>query len=332
MLIPPKYTLTPKISELLSQIEVNKEIVDTVSIPLKVEQNIRRKSILKSSLFSARIEGNNATLDSYPKLSPKDKERVEVNNILKAINWIIQGKTKDITAKEILFLHSMVMKNIEYPEDLGKFRIKHEGIFNSAGMVVYHAPPPNMVSDLITKLLNYVNQEGNEQFVPVKAILAHYIFEKIHPFTDGSGRVGRLLVYLILKNEGYSFKGILPFEEKIDLKRDLYYETLSIPEKDVTPYVEFMLEVIREASDETRELILSKQKIEDEDLLLPRRGEILRIVKEHKIMNFDSIKRRFSQVNERTLRYDLKKLQDAKFIQKLGNTKGVYYKTIEGKK
>lgn len=327
MLIPPKYTLTPRISELLSQIEVNKEIVDTISIPLKVEQNIRRKSILKSSLFSARIEGNNATLDSYPKLSPKDKKRIEVNNILRTINWIIQSKTKDITAKEILFLHSMVMKNIEYPEDLGKFRTKHEGIFNSAGMVVYHAPPPNMVPDLITKLLNYVNQKDNEQFVPIKAILAHYIFEKTHPFTDGSGRIGRLLVYLILKNEGYSFKGILPFEEKIDLKRDLYYETLLIPEKDVTFYVEFMLEVIKEASNETKELILSKQKIEDEDMLLPRRGEILRIVKEHKIMNFDSIKRRFSQVNERTLRYDLKKLQEAKFIQKLGNTKGVYYKT-----
>lgn len=327
MLIPPKYTLTSKVSELLSQIEVNKEIVDTIAIPLKVEQNIRRKSILKSSLFSARIEGNNATLDSYPKLSPKDKKRIEVNNILRAINWIIQSKTKDITTKEILFLHSQVMKNVEYREDLGKFRNKHEGIFNSAGMVVYHAPPPNMISDLINKLLNYVNQKDNEPLTPIKAVLAHYIFEKIHPFTDGSGRVGRLLVYLMLKNEGYGFKGILPFEEKIDLKRDIYYETLSIPEKDVTSYVEFMLEVIKEASDETKELILSKQKVEDEDLLLPRRGEILRIIREHKIINFDSIKRRFSQVNERTLRYDLKKLQDAKFIQKLGNTKGVYYKT-----
>lgn len=327
MLIPPKYTLTPKISELLSQIEVNKEIVDTIAIPLKVEQNIRRKSVLKSSLFSARIEGNNATLDSYPKLSPKDKKRIEVNNILRAINWIIESKTKDITTKEILFLHSQVLKNIEYPEDLGKFRTKHEGIFNSAGMVVYHAPPPNMILDLINKLLNYVNQKDNEPLTPIKAVLAHYIFEKIHPFTDGSGRVGRLLVYLMLRNEGYGFKGILPFEEKIDLKRDLYYETLSIPEKDVTSYVEFMLEVIKEASDETKELILSKQKIEDEDLLLPRRGEILKIIKEHKIMNFDSIKRRFSQVNERTLRYDLKKLQESKFIQKLGNTKGVYYKT-----
>jgi Fic family protein len=326
MLIPPKYTLTPKISKLLSLIEANKEVVDAITIPIKIEQNIRRKSILKSSLFSARIEGNNATLDSFPKLSPKDKKRIEVNNILRAINWIIESKTKDITSKEILFLHSLVLKNIEYQEDLGKFRIKHEGIFNSAGMVVYHAPPPNMILGLIYKLLSYVNLKDNEHPAPIKAVLAHYTFEKIHPFTDGSGRVGRLLVYLMLKNEGYGFKGILPFEEKIDLKRDLYYETLSIPEKDVTSYIEFMLETIKDASNETKELILSKQKIEDEDLLLPRRGEILRILKEHKVMNFDSIKRRFSQVNERTLRYDLKKLQDAKFIQKLGNTRGVYYK------
>lgn len=327
MLIPPKHTLTPKISELLSQIEVNKEIVNTVEIPPKVEQNIRRKSILRSSLFSARIEGNVATLDEYPKLSPKDKKKIEINNILRAINWILQNKTRNISVKDILFLHSLVMKNIEYQENTGKFRTKHEGIFNSAGITVYHAPPPSQVPELINRLVEFINQRDGKQFVPVKAVLAHYSFEKIHPFTDGSGRVGRLLMLMILEKEGYGFKGILPFEEEIDLKRDAYYETLSEPEKDVTWYVEFMLEVIKDASDETKKLILSKQKIDDEDLLLPRRGEMLRIIKEHKIINFDSIKRRFSQVNGRTLRYDLKKLQDGKFIQKLGTTRGVYYKT-----
>lgn len=327
MLIPPKYILTSKISELLSQIEVNKEIVNTIAIPPKVEQNIRRKSILRSSLFSARIEGNIATLDEYPRLSPKDKKKIEISNIFRAINWILQNKTKNLSTKNILFLHSLAMKSMEYPENTGKFRTKHEGIFNSAGIIVYHAPPPNQVAGLIKRLMEFINQKDHTQFTPIKSVLAHYSFEKIHPFTDGSGRVGRLLMLMILEKEGYGFKGILPFEEKIDLKRDTYYAMLSDPEKNVTAYVEFMLEVIKEASDETKELILSKQKIEDEDLLLPRRGEILRIIREHKIMNLDSIKRRFSQVNERTLRYDLKKLQDAKFIQKLGNTKGVYYKT-----
>lgn len=62
-----------------------------------------------------------------------------------------------------------------------------------------------------------------------------------------------------------------------------------------------------------------------EDYLLPRRGEILNIIRDHKILNFDQIRRRFMGVNERTLRYDLKKLQDSGLIRKRGITKGVYY-------
>lgn len=56
MLIPPKYFLAPKISELLGSIQACKEVIDSIQIPPEVETNIRRQSILKSSLFSARIE------------------------------------------------------------------------------------------------------------------------------------------------------------------------------------------------------------------------------------------------------------------------------------
>ena len=62
-----------------------------------------------------------------------------------------------------------------------------------------------------------------------------------------------------------------------------------------------------------------------EEYLLPRRAEILNAIKDHKLVNFDIIRRRFMAVNERTLRYDLKQLQNAGLIKKLGMTKGVYY-------
>lgn len=63
--------------------------------------------------------------------------------------------------------------------------------------------------------------------------------------------------------------------------------------------------------------------------LLPRREEIVHIVRDHKLVNFDQIRRRFVGINERTLRYDLKKLKDAGFILKRGATKGVYYEAID---
>jgi Fic family protein len=324
MLIPPKYFLTPQISSLLSEIEGSKQVVDSVPIPIEIENNIRRKSTLRSSLFSARIEGNPTTPEDLPKLSSSDLKKVEINNVLRAINWIGQRTARDIAIKDILNLHAITMRGIEF-EELGKFRTKHEGIFSSAGAVIYHAPPPRLLPGLLERLLKYINSD-KEKFIPVRAALAHYSFEKLHPFTDGSGRVGRLLLLMVLSKGGYGFKQILPFEEMIDKRRDVYYRMLEEPERDVTDYLEFVLEVVNEAAIVTKREVLNMQRVESFDLLLPRRGEILSIIKDQKLINFDSIRRRFKNINERTLRYDLKKLADSGFIQKLGTTRGVYYK------
>lgn len=323
MLIPPKYFLTPKITRFLSDINANREILETISIPSEIEINIRRRSTLKSSLFSARIEGNSATLDNFSKLGTKDKKKIEINNLLRAINWIYERNITEVREKDLLNLHLMTMKGLE--SEAGKFRDKHEGIFTSGGVVVYHAPPPSQIKNLMTRLLKYINSD-KEEFAPIKAILAHYTFEKIHPFTDGSGRVGRLLILIVLKKFGFGFKGILPFEEGIDLRREIYYRMLEESERDVTNYLEFMLETIKDASDEAKRDIFSKNSFSKEDSLLPRRAEIVKIVKEHKLVNFDMLRRRFREINERTLRYDLHELQNKGFIKKLGTTRGVYYK------
>ena len=75
MLIPPKYILTQKTSKLLSSIEASKQIIDSIDIPVEVETNIRRTSTLKSSLFSARIEGNNLTLDDIAGIASKSQKK-----------------------------------------------------------------------------------------------------------------------------------------------------------------------------------------------------------------------------------------------------------------
>lgn len=323
MLIPPKYFLTPRISELLSLIEANKEVIDVIDIPLEVELNIRRRSTLKSSLFSARIEGNNATLGELPKIPPRDKKKIEINNVLRGINYIFDKRFTKITKKDILSFHSIVMKGLDQ-QNLGKFRSTHEGIFTTASTVIYHAPPPSLIPNLVDKLLKFILSD-KEKFTPIKAALVHYSFEKIHPFVDGSGRVGRLLLLAVLKMGGYGFKGILPFEEKIDNAREVYYRMLEESERDLTNYVEFILETIKDASEETKRQVISSKNLSVQDFLLPRRFEILQIIKEHKTINFDSLKRRFGRVNERTLRYDIKKLIDAGLVTKLGSTRGVYY-------
>ncbi len=65
-----------------------------------------------------------------------------------------------------------------------------------------------------------------------------------------------------------------------------------------------------------------------ENYLYIKQSAILEVIKDHKMMNFENIKRRFMGINERTLRYHLKRLKDQGLIRKLGITKGVYYQII----
>lgn len=327
MLIPPKYFLTPKITTLLQSIEASKEVINSIEIPVEIETNIRRKSTLKSSLFSARIEGNDLTLDELPKAPSKSQKSKEVFNILKALNWIYQRPSKDLTTKDLLKLHQITMNDLIERDNLGNFRTDIGAIFNSGGIAIYLPPRPAQISSLVNKLIIFVSS-SKETFVPIKAALAHYTFEKIHPFLDGNGRVGRILLQAVLAKDGYGMKGLLPLEEYLDSHRTEYYSALEETERDVTTFVEFILEAIEQTARVTKLEVLEKKNAEAEDYLLPRRAEILNVIKDHGMVSFDQIRRRFLAINERTLRYDLKKLRDSGLIKKLGSTKGVFYEPI----
>lgn len=328
MLIPPKYSLTPQISGCLQSIEACKAVIDSIQIPIEVETNIRRQSVLKSSLFSARIEGNPLTLEELPLKGSTNQKKKEVMNILNTMQFIHQRGFRDLTVKTLLETHQKVLQGLIEKERLGKFRTELNAIFNSAGIAIYLPPPPRQVPTLVQRILKVVNS-SKEPFVPIKASLAHYSFEKVHPFMDGNGRVGRILLQAVLEKGGYGMKGLLHIEEYLDNHRSSYYDSLMEPEKDVTDYLEFMLQALASASEQAKQQVLQKEKLEAEDFLLPRRAELYRIIKEQRLINFDSIHRRFLKINDRTLRYDLKKLQDQGFIRKRGTTKGVYYEAIQ---
>lgn len=324
MIIPPKYKLTPVISKFLQAIEANKAVVESMTINKKIEQNIRRQSTLKSALYSARIEGNRLLPEDIEMEDDKNREKIEVFNLLEALEKITKFSKRKHTLdlKYILELHNIAMKRLS--SDSGKIRKEVNAIFNMAGIAVYMPPPPQRIYQLLNKILEYLNST-NQEFIPVKAALAHYAFEKIHPFLDGNGRVGRLLLHTILHQGGYGMKMILPLEKYLDENRPRYYRHLEESSKDVTGYLEFMLEAIAHTAIETKELLSSKQNASKEDFLLPRRAEIFRIIKDQKMVQFDQIRRRFNKISDRMLRFDLKKLHDAGFIKKLGTTKGVYY-------
>ncbi len=324
MKIPPLYKITPDILETIAKIDALRLFFLTYPLPSQLKQNIQRVSLLKSSLYSARIEGNPLTMENIDFTTDKEK-KMEVLNIELAAKYIKKNidNSNKLTKKIILKIHSVLLHGLR--NDAGFFRKEVSAIFNQAGVAVYVAPPPQYMVELLSKLIEYTDDQ-TEKFPLIKALITHLIFEKIHPFIDGNGRVGRLLIYAVCRLSNYDFGFFVPFEEYLDRHKNDYYHHLDVGLKETEQYLTFMLKAYLHQVEKMKELIIIEQgkKI----LLPPRQEEIFQIIKEHPMISFDFIRRRFLKVPERTLRYDLKKLVERNLLTKIGKTKGSYYKSI----
>lgn len=325
MKLPPEYKITSEILDLIAKIEANKIFISSLNISNLLKEKIQRTSTLKSSLFSARIEGNPLTLNEIQHEIGDAQKKQEIFNILKAIKFIdknIKTDTK-ISEKLILNLHSIIMQDLT--SERGEFRREVSAIFNQAGVAVYLPPPPAQIKRLIKRLLNYLNS-GCEKFPLINAFISHLIFEKIHPFINGNGRVGRLLIFSILKSKDENYNMFVPFEEYLDENRNEYYYHLDNGLNNTQDYLIFMLNAFYFEIEQVKKIINSELEKKESLFLPPRQEEIYHIIKDHVIVSFDMIRRRFLKVPGRTIRYDLKKLQGMNLIIKIGKTKGSYYK------
>lgn len=305
----------------LQQLEALRLAFELIKPSPAVTENIQRESLLKSSLYSAKIEGNQLTYEAVQiNLNNKTRAKLEVFNLLTAYKFIYsKNAPQKISLSLIKKLHLKTMKNLmPYP---GQFRHEQSAIFNQAGVAIYLTPPPTEIVDRLNQLIIQVNQATEP--TPIRSARAHFQFEKVHPFIDGNGRVGRLLTAEIMNQGGFGFNGLVSIEEAINNNKGEYYQALN-ESKNYQPLTEFLLNLYVEQG---KNIItkLSQPQTEEQSTLSLRRREILNILKDHPYASFDFIKRRFLSVNPKTLHYDLKKLQEQKLVIKIGSTRGAVY-------
>lgn len=320
---PPTYTSNPTIEKLLRDLDVLKTSYEFHPVEKEKEILLRRKALLKSSLFSAKIEGNTLDMEDIDTVShgQNDREKSEVSNLVIAYERLPQWMHMPVDVQLIQEIHRLVMQRIS--SGAGYFRTDESAIFNQAGVAVYLTPAPAKIRQLLTSCVGYIQTSQDPDLIIVS--ICHVWFEKIHPFIDGNGRVGRLLSSLLLQKFGYSFGGIVSFEEYLEKHRDRYYRALERDAQDVSEFIEFYLEAL---ADQVRASLTAAYSVSDTDPyvhLLPRRAEIMRIIEDHKIVSFDFLSRRFRAVPVRTLHYDIAQLMKAGFIQKRGATRGAQY-------
>ena len=190
----------------------------------------------KEAVSSMYIEGTQTTITDVLKSevnpqSTDERIRQEVQN---HIHTLIYGaeylRTGKFTHTFIKKIHEYMMTGIITPgleKTLGKYKTKDNQIKSSVGTVVYTPPSAAETKKYMDELLSFMNNDTDGLNTLIKAAMIHSQFESIHPFSDGNGRIGRVLISLYL----YKAKVInFPFfyiSETINMDKPVYYRMLT---------------------------------------------------------------------------------------------------------
>lgn len=207
---------------------------------------------------SNKIEGNTLTLRETAIVIEKGltiggkplNDHLEAINHAQAIDYIkdLAKATNTITERDILQIHALILQGIDR-ENAGRYRSVPVMISGSK----HTPPPPYVVPEKMQEMMRFYD-ENRETMHPVE--LASEMHERlvyIHPFADGNGRTARLLMNLILLQNGYPI-AILKGDTENRLK---YYEALEIASitEDKTPFKNFIKEVLTQTINRILEVV-----------------------------------------------------------------------------
>lgn len=212
----------------------------------------------KEATNSNRIEGTRTTFDDA--ISPVEQVQPEfrddwheVQNYLAAINYSIEKLQElPISIRLLKEAHQMLLSGVRGEHKApGEVRKTQNWIGGSSLKDAFFIPPePNMLPDLLTDIEKFLHNEELEIPEIVKAGIVHYQFETIHPFLDGNGRTGRLLIILYLISTGLLNKPVLYISDFFERNRMSYYDSLAMVKKtdDITQWLKFFLNGIVETA------------------------------------------------------------------------------------
>ncbi len=232
---------------------------------------------------SNKIEGTKTTIeedlmniDDVP--FEKREDRIEVENYIHAINEGIHKISIEgfpLSSRLIRELHYTLLQGVRGERKTpGEFRRSQNWIGGSMPSNAVFVPPfHDEVPDLISDLEKFIHND--EIHVPdlVKIAIIHYQFETIHPFLDGNGRIGRLIIPLFLLSKSKLLKPCFYISNYFELNKSLYYDKLTAvrTKNEMTEWIKFFLQAIIHTAES------AKSKFE----------KIVKLVEEYKQLEYD---------------------------------------------
>ena len=262
-----KLNLDSEINALINKAYLLLGRLDGMAITLPDIDLFASMYVQKEAVISSQIEGTQASLVDVlqkDKGNEKIKDTEEIVNYIKATHYAFKRLNElPLCMRLIKETHSVLLSNVRGEEKMpGEFR-KSQNWIGYAGCTLNTAsfvpPAPGEMEKSLSDLEKYIHEDS---FIPnlIKIALIHYQFETIHPFLDGNGRMGRLLIVLFLKERGLIEYPVLYLSYFFKKNRNRYYELLNNVriKGGFEEWIKFFIEGICEISEDA---ISSIQKI-----------------------------------------------------------------------
>lgn len=348
----PKYSISPDVLSAIAEIAEIKVIVERSPVLPLNELELKRQALVRMVHTSTSIEGNKLAEFQVDKvlsgmsISADDKSILEVKNYQSAVKEVekLAKASHKISEEVILKLHSETMKGLLNQEKVGKFRPGDVYIVDDLGNGKEHlrfkGPESAHIKTLIKDLLSWYSKVSKENLHPViKAGIFHSQFVHIHPFSDGNGRVTRLLANLILYLDGWDFRKVIVLEEFYNKNRQNYYNGLAYgwgdkykEGSDFTDWLEYFVAGFLVEARKVKKVITSlgfdRAKNTTQSFLDPDEVKIMDLISSSvRVTSSDVVK--LLHIAKRTSQLKLKGLADKKLIKLEGKGPASFYTQIK---
>lgn len=211
---------------------------------------------------SSRIEGTRTTIDEdlleILDVNPEKRDDwQEVQNYVEAVNYGINRiKELPVCTRLIKEIHTILMQGVRGEhKNPGEYRTSQNWIGGSRPSNAIYVPPiPNEVGNCLSNLEKFINNDEINTPDLIKIAMIHYQFESIHPFLDGNGRTGRILIPIYLLSKGLISKPCFYISDYIEKNKEAYYDFLSRvrTQNDMISWIKFFLEATIETAKTAR--------------------------------------------------------------------------------